>query len=66
MQIEALTTQLRRKMKQKHRNIEITEIFKGRNIEADAERDDLNRVMTVFSKRNSINLLIFQTMIARL
>ena len=47
---EALTTQLRnlrRRLKQKQRNFEITEILKRRNFEADAERGDANRGISV-------------------
>ena len=38
---------MRRKLKRKRRNFEITEILKGRNCEADAERGDSNRGMSV-------------------
>ena len=50
MQIEALTTQLqnmRRKLKQKRHNFEITEILNKRNSEADTERGDANRSVSV-------------------
>ena len=38
---------MRRIVKQKRRNFEITEIFKRRNFEADAERGDANRGISV-------------------
>ena len=56
-QIEALMTQLRnmrRKWKQKRRNLEITEILKRRNFEADAERGDANRGISVIMSTNKI------------
>ena len=52
-QIRALTTQLRnmrRKLKQKRRNFKINEILKRRNFEADAERGDANRGISVYLK----------------
>ena len=51
-QIEALTAKLRnmrRKLIQKRYNFEITEILKRRNFEADAERFDANRGISVQS-----------------
>ena len=38
---------MRRKLKQKRHNFEITEILIRRNFEADTERGDANRVMSV-------------------
>ena len=38
---------MRRKLKQKRRNFEITEILKRCNFEADAERENANRVISV-------------------
>ena len=38
---------MRRKRKQKRRIFDITEIFKRRNFQADSERDDANRVISV-------------------
>ena len=55
MQIEALTTQLRnmrRQLKQKRRNFEITDILKRRNFEADIAQDDANRGSSVEGKIN--------------
>ena len=52
MQIEGLTTKLRNmrcKPKQKQRNIEITEILKRGNFEADAERGHAKRGISVKS-----------------
>ena len=38
---------MRRKLKQKQRNLEIAEILERRNFEADLERDDVNRGISV-------------------
>ena len=51
MQIETPTTQrwnMHRKLKQKRRNFENTEIKKKRNFEADAERSDASRGISVY------------------
>ena len=40
---------MRRNLKQKQRNFEITEILKRCNFEADAERGDANQGISVFS-----------------
>ena len=59
---DALTTQrwnMRRKLKQKRCNFEITEIWKRRNFEADAERGDANRGISVLVNRGN-NLPIYR------
>ena len=65
MQIEALTTQLRKmqcKLKQKRHMFDVTEILKRHNFEADVERGDANQGISVYAYVNALMFAYFSTL----